>query len=300
MPHQLQQHLQQSSPNPSGSSSMHLYQNPSHWQQTELLQQQQLLFMQQQQQQNALLQLQQQQHRVMIQHQQRQQALMQQMNGTPPIPMSAVGTGMSLGSSQQQPTQQSIRQQSMQQLDRKPESLSPQQQLKSQLPPELLQQMMVSQASSTRASSAMPPATMQQSLDHKASSHSHSSDKASKSASQQPLPELTFGQKIYRLLMDAEKEGQDHVVSFTPSGHAFRIHDRQAFMDDIVPRYFRMNKFSSFKRQLYLYDFETVQDGADEGGYMHEWLHKGHEADAVKIRRVKGGYVVRNVSSSTT
>ena len=105
-----------------------------------------------------------------------------------------------------------------------------------------------------------------------------------------------FPRKLYRMLLEVEGCGKQHIVSFTPSGNAFRVHDRKAFMETVAPHYFRLNKYNSFKRQLYLYDFQFVQDGEDAGSYYHRHFRRSHYDDLFKMRRVKSGYVVRKAA----
>ena len=61
----------------------------------------------------------------------------------------------------------------------------------------------------------------------------------------------TFPWMLHALLDDAEKNGNDHIISWTPSGTSFRVHDRNAFMKTILPRYFRQTKFKSFVRYVH-------------------------------------------------
>ncbi len=79
-----------------------------------------------------------------------------------------------------------------------------------------------------------------------------------------------FPEKLHRLIREVERAGQDRIISFTPDGKAFVIHKPEDFFSSIVPRYFKQSRFSSFKRQLNLYGFETVTSGPNKGGYNHE------------------------------
>lgn len=96
-----------------------------------------------------------------------------------------------------------------------------------------------------------------------------------------------FPSKLYNLILDAEAEGQDHIVSWTANGSAFRIHDPQAFIRDIVPRYFKQRKLDSFKRQLLLYGFDRIPRGPEEGAYAHNFFLRGRPELTKKIKRLK-------------
>ena len=63
----------------------------------------------------------------------------------------------------------------------------------------------------------------------------------------------SFPDKLYRLLMEAAKDGTSDVISFLSHGRAFALHNQQKFIKEIAPKYFRLLKLPSFQRQLNLY-----------------------------------------------
>jgi hypothetical protein len=84
-----------------------------------------------------------------------------------------------------------------------------------------------------------------------------------------------FPVKLMRLLSETEFDGNEHIVSFTPSGHAFQVHKPNEFMRDVAPKYFRQKKFSSFTRQLNMYGFEKVNHGSDKSAFSHPDFQRG-------------------------
>jgi hypothetical protein len=44
----------------------------------------------------------------------------------------------------------------------------------------------------------------------------------------------SFPAKLYRLLANVERQGKTHIVSFTPDGRAFKIHDPDAFVKEVA------------------------------------------------------------------
>ena len=118
---------------------------------------------------------------------------------------------------------------------------------------------------------------------------------AAAAASRPPISNKeTFPQRLYKMIMDAEELGRSDIISFTPSGKAFKVHDRNAFLEEIAPRHSRIAKFSSFKRQLYLYDFQFVRGGPDDGAYSHPLFVKGKPEQLRRIERVSQGCVERS------
>jgi hypothetical protein len=59
----------------------------------------------------------------------------------------------------------------------------------------------------------------------------------------------TYVLRIHEMLEDAEKEGNQDIVSWQPHGRAFRIHKEQEFVENVMPRYFKA-KIGSFRRWL--------------------------------------------------
>lgn len=86
---------------------------------------------------------------------------------------------------------------------------------------------------------------------------------------------LPFVWKLYEMLEDVEKNGDEHIVSWVDGGKAFKVHKLKPFVDDIIPRYFRQSKYKSFQRQLYFYEFTRVQTGSHAGAYCHPKFVKG-------------------------
>ena len=95
-----------------------------------------------------------------------------------------------------------------------------------------------------------------------------------------------FPEKLYRLLVETAENKLDHIVSFTPSGRAFSIHDPDAFMDEIVPRYFTLSSLTSFKRQLHLYDFSRAIEGNLTDVPMHPHFIQGRQELLDTVKRV--------------
>lgn len=51
------------------------------------------------------------------------------------------------------------------------------------------------------------------------------------------------------------QKDMEHIVSWTPDGKSFVIHNMQIFQSYILPRYFHGIKFDSFQRKLYRWGF---------------------------------------------
>ena len=116
------------------------------------------------------------------------------------------------------------------------------------------------------------------------------------------VPE-SFPVKLHRVLSELEKmpSGCD-VASFLPHGRAFCIHDPAAFAGGIMKKYFRMNRFASFQRQLNLYNFQRIQKGRDKGAYHHRYFLKDKPNLSKRMRRtkIKGENSIRKQQSEGT
>ena len=59
-----------------------------------------------------------------------------------------------------------------------------------------------------------------------------------------------------RLMFMLQKESNQNppVVSFCSNGCTFKVHNKDQFLAEIMPKYFKQTKFTSFQRQLSLYN----------------------------------------------
>lgn len=95
----------------------------------------------------------------------------------------------------------------------------------------------------------------------------------------------SFPAKVYRLLAEAESNDQSDIVSFTPDGRSFKIHEPDTFMKDICPKFFRQGHYSSFVRQLNFYGFERLAHGPDRGAFSHPYFVRGRPEYLPNIQR---------------
>ena len=81
-----------------------------------------------------------------------------------------------------------------------------------------------------------------------------------------------------------------HIISWMPHGRAWKIHDKDLLMEEVVPEFFGQSKYASFARQLSGWGFKRLhQTGADFGCYYHECFLRGHPKLTILMRRVSPG-----------
>ena len=95
-----------------------------------------------------------------------------------------------------------------------------------------------------------------------------------------------FPQKLHQMLADLDQQGRSDIASFVKHGRAFAIHKPTEFAKEVMAKYFRMSRFSSFQRQLNLYDFQRITEGSDKGAYCVSADRCGH-LDACVPRATK-------------
>ena len=98
---------------------------------------------------------------------------------------------------------------------------------------------------------------------------------------------IPFPLKLHELLDKAEEEKLTHIVSWQPHGRAFVVHQPKKFVSELMHRFFRQTKLTSFQRQLNLYGFSRLTRGPDGGGYYHELFLRGRPYLTQKMVRTK-------------
>ena len=66
----------------------------------------------------------------------------------------------------------------------------------------------------------------------------------------------TFPQKLYEILMKPEL---NPILSFLPSGQAWRVHNKARFESEVMGLYFESNKWASFLRQATGWGFKRSE-----------------------------------------
>jgi hypothetical protein len=114
-----------------------------------------------------------------------------------------------------------------------------------------------------------------------------------------------FPLRLFDLLeyINVRKSELSHIISWTPHGKAFQVHDREAFEKQIQPKMFNQSKYASFNRQLNLWGFERIPNHHAGGprSYFHP-LFQNHDRElCCTMYRSKGpGVTSASPSMSTT
>ncbi|CAO3685510.1 unnamed protein product [Rhizopus microsporus] len=77
-----------------------------------------------------------------------------------------------------------------------------------------------------------------------------------------PTKNAAFITKLYNMV---EEESTAHLITWTGSGDKFTIFNNVQFSNKVLPRYFKHCNWSSFVRQLNMYDFHKINENNSEG-----------------------------------
>jgi len=80
-----------------------------------------------------------------------------------------------------------------------------------------------------------------------------------------------FPQKLHDILSD---EANADSVAWLPHGRGFIIKNRKQFAAEVLPKYFKQTKYTSFTRKLNRWDFTRVTRGPELGAYYHKFFQK--------------------------
>jgi len=95
-------------------------------------------------------------------------------------------------------------------------------------------------------------------------------------------PNIPFPRKLFDLIEDEPNS----LVEWSPRGDSFFIRDPDEFCAQVLPKYFRHTKLTSFQRQLNLYGFRRITKGENQGAYFHSDFSRSHPEKVDGIRRV--------------
>jgi hypothetical protein len=97
-----------------------------------------------------------------------------------------------------------------------------------------------------------------------------------------------FPSLLHLVLTRAEKDGYSHICGWQSHGRCFTVFNRDAFVAEVMPNYFRQSQYASFQRQLNLYGFRRLsQRSLDHGSYYHEMFLRTREDLCQGILRAK-------------
>ncbi|CAB9517382.1 shock factor protein 4 [Seminavis robusta] len=100
----------------------------------------------------------------------------------------------------------------------------------------------------------------------------------------------SFPFKLHRLLDKIESEGTNlkDIISWQPHGRSFLVHDVDRFVSEIMNgKVFNQSKYSSFQRQLHMYNFQRITFGRDKGAYHHDKFQRGRPDLCVSMVRTR-------------
>lgn len=99
----------------------------------------------------------------------------------------------------------------------------------------------------------------------------------------------TFPEKLMSLMRYADTQGKDFCVEWLPDGKSFVIRNPDEFTRQVVPKFFKATKFSSFTRKLYRWGFRQINRGIgpdDPIIFGNENFDRDNEALISKMRSI--------------
>jgi len=88
--------------------------------------------------------------------------------------------------------------------------------------------------------------------------------------------------KLYTILETSEYK---NIISWSEDGKYFSIINLHDFTENILPKFYKHNNFSSFVRQLNMYDFHKKRSNQNEHIFQHPKFIRGHQDLIKTIKR---------------
>ena len=97
----------------------------------------------------------------------------------------------------------------------------------------------------------------------------------------------TFPMKLMELLC---RQDIQHIISWLPHGRSFLVHNPDKLCAEVLPKYLKPIKYTSFTRQLQLWGFKRITKAPDHGAYYHQLFLRGkaHLVKRMFVTKVKG------------
>ena len=86
-----------------------------------------------------------------------------------------------------------------------------------------------------------------------------------------------FPGKLMDMIMFAESQGLNSIISWVLGGRGFMIHDEGKNLVDILPKFFSQTKYRSLRRQLNMWHFQRILDGPYKGAFIHPFFNRGNK-----------------------
>eukprot|EP00815_Leptocylindrus_aporus_P007758 CAMPEP_0116061276 /NCGR_PEP_ID=MMETSP0322-20121206/6983_1 /TAXON_ID=163516 /ORGANISM="Leptocylindrus danicus var. apora, Strain B651" /LENGTH=378 /DNA_ID=CAMNT_0003546193 /DNA_START=160 /DNA_END=1296 /DNA_ORIENTATION=- len=102
-----------------------------------------------------------------------------------------------------------------------------------------------------------------------------------------PMKKNSFPLKLTAILSMPELS---HIICWSPHGRAFKVLNPEKLESEVLPKFFKTRKMSSFRKQLSLWGFTRIYSGPDIGSYYHAFFLRGTPQflNKVKYQKVKG------------
>ena len=71
----------------------------------------------------------------------------------------------------------------------------------------------------------------------------------------------SFLPKAYEIVNDS---ATNEIIAWNEDGNGFIVKNVNKFSDEVLPKYFKHNNFSSFIRQLNMYDFHKTRNDRNQ------------------------------------
>lgn len=112
--------------------------------------------------------------------------------------------------------------------------------------------------------------------------HQHQHQASDPTSSSEGATSFNFPSKLHKILSTPEYMD---IICWLPHGRAWRVQQQDRLESEVLPKFFKHKKYTSFARQVYGWGFNRIPSGPDYNAFYHELFLRDDPDRRLKMKR---------------